>query len=138
MSILTAFIKFLVSVALCEPTNTSQESGKRRNHPVRAQISWTSAVLCFEKAKISERNKELFPNLNLPAEQQLSTLTDEQMSSRKAVSMASTPSSMGTRGPSARGAKREQRGKKSFCRGCLGCVTLGLVCSMCKRSEREN
>lgn len=92
----------------------------------------------FWKSKTSEHNKELFPNLNLPPEQQLSTLADEQMSSRKAVSMASTPSSVGTGGPSARGAKREQRGKKSFCHVCLGCATLGLVCSMRKRSEREN
>lgn len=76
-------------------------------HLIRAQISWTSAVLCFEKAKRSEHNKELF--LNLPPEQQLSTLADEQMSGRKAVSTTSTPSGVGRRGPSARGAERDQR-----------------------------
>lgn len=93
MSILTAFIKFLVSVILCEPTNTSQASWKCRKGPTGAQISWRSAVPCFERAKIGEHNKELLEKLNLSPEQPLSTLADEQMSSRKAVSMALAPSS---------------------------------------------
>lgn len=35
-------------------------------------------MVCFEIAKVSEYSKELFPKLNLPPEQQLNTLADEQ------------------------------------------------------------
>jgi len=48
-----------------------------------------SAILCFEKAKISECDKEPLPKLQLPSEQQVSSVADEQGSHRKAVIMAS-------------------------------------------------
>lgn len=104
---------FLVPVALCEHSKASQESGERRQHPIRS-ISWTSAVLCFEKAKISEHDKEPFPNLHLPPELQVSTLPNEQMSSRKAGSLVSMLSSVRSREPSAGGANRAERWEEIF------------------------